>query len=70
MIFYTMMRKKFIFVKHLTLVCPKLKSEFKTSTYEIINQNSEAIDIFLIKLTEDQNQEVRNYARYCYILYR
>lgn len=49
---------------------PKLISEFKTSTYEIINQNSEAIDIFLIKLTEDQNQEVRNYARYCYILYR
>ena len=30
-----------------------LQQEIKTSTFEIIDQNSEAIDIFIIKLTED-----------------
>jgi hypothetical protein len=30
-----------------------LQQEIKTSTFEMIDQNSEAIDIFIIKLTED-----------------
>lgn len=30
-----------------------LKQEIKTSTFEMIDNNSDAIDIFLIKLTED-----------------
>ena len=37
---------------------------------ETIDQNSQIIDFFLIRATDDQNQEVRNYARFCFMLYR
>ena len=41
-----------------------------TTNIEIIDENSSIIDIFLIKLIEDKVQEVKIYAKYCFILYK
>ena len=40
------------------------------ATFETIEQNSEIIDYILVKGTDDQSQEVRNYSRFCFMLYR
>ena len=42
----------------------------KAGTIDTVDQNSQIIDFFLIRATDDQNQEVRNYARFCFMLYR
>ena len=41
----------------------------KTYDIEIIEQNQDLIELFLIKVIDDQNQEVRQLARKCFVAY-
>lgn len=42
-------------------------NQARAGTKETVEQNSQIIDFFLIRATDDQMQEVRNYARFCFL---